>query len=594
MAKENRICIGVIAEQKGDLNARIKIFAWKDGGIWRVEDDEIKNAFKPFGYVFAPGLFSKDPKFKLNAIIQFSSIPNQEENEENWKDQWIYNAPKSPPEKIISVGPSIWRDESQDSISLSALENLDISDRYFFASHGIWIIGEFQKKADGAISPKTGMDVNLWKITECVTVKIEEELYLLERPKSNFRLADCMKPRQLADWFRDRIKDLNSDLCERLDREASWRDELARLAEASDDQLYSARFKRTLKMFEEIDLEKESLKELSKIVPSLRDIFITKIEQFKQEIKSEMDREYMEAKKEHTRLLEERRSLKDMISKLQEQYSTESNDLEYIKKNYNRLLQDFRTKLAIDRNRNPDSSGGCTYEIDEILPNTDAIQINQSSIFRRRLKASFQTLFVHQSRLERELIELMQYHHAILVPDIRIPISIAQATNNCYYLLRPTEADWIKFQMFWEGGLDQIWSSSHEHPDRFHFLMLQGINLASPECYLGPLNDILLGIRSRLPYSNTPWPENLWVFASKVSAQEPEPIGLPMIENSFKGWGGISEKEANTEPYLSSEVAYPSENIFLSPATFNGWKDSEELQRPDHSTSHYFDIHATK
>jgi hypothetical protein len=132
----------------------------------------------------------------------------------------------------------------------------------------------------------------------------------------------------------------------------------------------------------------------------------------------------------------------------------------------------------------------------------------------------------------------MVVYKAIFIKDIRIALSIIKASGNSKYIIQHTEPDWLHFKNLWNNGLSTIWNSAHEYPEMPHFFVLEDVNLSSPECYARPLLDVIAGIRSKIPFAETNYPNNLIIFATKASSQNPT-IGLKLYEETFPNWGGI-------------------------------------------------------
>ena len=143
--------------------------------------------------------------------------------------------------------------------------------------------------------------------------------------------------------------------------------------------------------------------------------------------------------------------------------------------------------------------------------------------------------------------------NGILIEDISYGIALAKAFGNAKYLIQQVGPDWMEFKQLWENGLSEIWRSSHDNPDIIHILLLEDINLSSPECYARPLTDVMQGIRPRLPYAKNGMPENLKILATKIPFEEP-PIGLPLYQTIFKAWGVVgfrNKSQADKPPTMT-------------------------------------------
>jgi hypothetical protein len=167
----------------------------------------------------------------------------------------------------------------------------------------------------------------------------------------------------------------------------------------------------------------------------------------------------------------------------------------------------------------------------------------------------------------------MAIYKTILVKDIAIGVAIAESTNNCKYIIQQVEADWLHFKDFWNNGLGSLWQSAKENPSQMHFLLLEDMNMSSPELYARPLTDILRGIRKQIPFGKTSFPENLRIIGTLAPVEDPK-IGLPIFEQTFKDWGEIGFRG---NIFKTNEIKVINEDGYLSPSILNETFFPDEL-----------------
>jgi hypothetical protein len=140
-------------------------------------------------------------------------------------------------------------------------------------------------------------------------------------------------------------------------------------------------------------------------------------------------------------------------------------------------------------------------------------------------------------------ILLLKDYKCLLSVAVEPLQQIAILTNNAKVILQQVEPDWLKYDSLYENGLKLSWESAQANPDIIHFFILEDINLASPECYAKPLNDVIAGIRKTLPGISGTFPPNLWIFGVPLVVDSGQDFGLPLLKISFKHWGALPDKK---------------------------------------------------
>jgi len=236
----------------------------------------------------------------------------------------------------------------------------------------------------------------------------------------------------------------------------------------------------------------------------------------------------------------QKKTEEDSLAKLAKQIIETETQLTKIKENKDRIIQDFSIIKEVLQGQNQCNNSiqenHNSFVVEEIIDggNDSIITIEE---FEEQLRYHLSNNAINP-QFATKIINIISTQKAILVKDIRIGLSIVEATNNAKYIIQQVEPDWLHFKDFWDNGLGEIWNSAHNSPDKFHFLLLEDINMSALECYCRPLLDILTGVRKKIPYGQTPYPNNLKIIATYAPFEEPK-IGLPIYRNTFDNWGAI-------------------------------------------------------
>ncbi|MCB9231087.1 MAG: hypothetical protein H6581_05470 [Bacteroidia bacterium] len=581
---------GIVAEKKGNNSARIKIFAREEKGF-RVDFD-IKESFPPYGYVFANSFFEAFPSFLIGTIIQFYAIPNfgveQGEGRDEWKlDPNLNPKPKPTGFRVFETQSNPWKTEGVLDLGVLEKENF-LSEIPFLIFHNEQFIGPL-KSENGKIFPTFKKEVKIWKSDSQLIYSWSDNQFILEEPKTPpIGIADSMDGPQLQKWFLEKVKPLASNWIKELDSKTNWRIELSGLLENNADQLFNIRLKRIINTFDTLELDKNSLIELSKGSQEFQAIFertlLSMQKDFKAEIQSAID-----AEKENLKTIERSiQAQKDTLEKIEQEIISQKTDLKYIEQNRARLIQDFKLFTEIN-------SG-------VILPNIESagqkIQLSSIEIgekpyssskqFFQEFQFHLQKLGISNKRIERQILGLLSNFRCIFIPDTRVGVALARAIGKTKFIIQQVEPDWIKFEFCWRNGLSDILDSCLNFPNQIHLLIIQDINLASPECWARPLLDMNLGIRDFFPNSKYNWPSNLWILCTKQPAQEPENIGLPLFGRTFEGWAGLAyslepakevDSSIETSAYLTPELVNISWKVPISEINYDEIKHYIDIEK---------------
>lgn len=557
-------------------------------------DSEILELFPNSGHVFEPGFFL-NYSWKIGELIEFKvkeiEIPKE--------DGDLYrmftdnnNKPKPYGFRVFNVRNLI---VNQSSIDLSQiiLENGD--ENYlssFFCICKDRIYGKL-KSQNGKIVTE-GHSVRSWDKAKCSYFEYLHYRYLLQEPGVNENLFDTMDENDLFTWFKKKLNELNINkrALDFLNQNIRWQDGFSEVLKDPTEEklrLERIRFERIVNSITQFELSITDIKELIKTSEKLERIFIASIERHKTELRSEYTEEIekLEAQKElEKQKLEQSLSKisvdiahkKNELASLDEEISTKKSHIEHIAANKDRILSDFSIIQEVlggkSEHRKSIENTEDSFVIEAIMPSEGVNQIIQKDIFISRLK-------YHLNRRQRDISKAAKMlagiatFKGIFANDVNCLLALIEATGNAKYIIQQVEPDWLHFKDLWVNGLEAIWKSSHENPDILHFLVLEDINLASPECFMRPLLDCMNGIRKRIPYALNEYPDNLKIIATKISSDEPR-IGLPLYQKTFGNWAayGFAEPLNNTNGQHHSFV-----DGFITSNTFIAFKSDEPLEQ---------------
>jgi hypothetical protein len=389
-----------------------------------------------------------------------------------------------------------------------------------------------------------------------------------------------MDNQQLFDWFRDYLKIIDFEAITKLNNQLKWKYEIPKHFDKLDDlgkDLAKSRLKRIDEKISDYQLSLQDLRDLLEKSDSLKTAFNLAIEKhkggFKAEYENQLEEYRSEVENQKRKLNDEISSLEESktdneitLTKLKSEIKNSQSKIEQLNQNKERILADFSIIKEVLGNeikinnpiKTPDS-----FVIENIEKSKNSTLFTSKDDFEKAIQFQLNKLDLFPN-LAKRIINIMSVFDAIFISDISIGIAMVEATNNATYIIQNVEPDWLHFSNLWENGLGAIWQSAHENPDKLHFLILEDINMSSPECYGRPLLDMILGIRKVIPFGKSPFPKNLRILATVASIENPE-IGLPLNNATFNGWAAIGFKD---DIYRKSEDVIEKTNGFVDTCSF--------------------------
>ncbi len=572
--------IGVIEQELSEKHVRIKVVALKSdkGEITKLSEQDALRFFPPKGYIFEPGFFMNF-KFQRDEVITFHVDQNARADGD--LDKFRIHPDKHQGVKSFGHSVRIIKSFAKKNLTvdLSLLSvDGDTSDGEFWGITDKYIIEKLRLK-NGKLEAAHHNRIKVWDRQDSILIEHKKTVRIEKLPQGNAMVLDCMDDKQLFEWFRAKLKAIDFDYVQMFDLKAKWREEIPQMfpqLEEEQKEVDQIRFKRIEGKFNTYRFSFEEIKTLSNISTELKNCFEQSIANYKDEMQKYFTGQleaYQNELAEKAQIIDMRKSEIDSLQHKTQQLIMNINELETSK---TRILKDFSIIKDVLQSDGATERDGEAFVMQFVQKDIDSLLLEDHNqiISRISFQLGKQKL---NSQYASRLLEMVTVCHAFFVKDIRLGIAFACATGNARYVIQQVEPDWLRFKDFWHNGLGALWKSAHSHPEQFHFLLLQDINLASPECYARPLLDSICGVREQIPFGKTKYPNNLWIIATKASTEHPK-IGLPLIESSFPGWGAIGYKDG-----LRNENKVTVDDImgFFTPLTFSSFKNDDAIEETE-------------
>jgi len=585
---ERNKVVGIVKLHSGKEgeNARIKIIGYFENGkgFKKISDSEAIKHFPNEGFVFEPSFF-KNKSFKQivdGDLIEFYATQINERKGSDYFRILDFNAKKIKSEEKIFELQNVKLKIHEIDLTKAEIVDKEYSGD-FYGIFEEYVIGKLRIH-NGRIIPVMSKEVKKWPKSACEIIKFESNHWLLKKPTDGYILLDAMDKSQLFEWFREKLQIINKSVVKELDEKTKWRSLLPEILGNSTDEvtkLNGIRLKRIESNLDNFNFLVEDIKQFTQISEKLNQTFNSAIERHKKELKLGYAKEIEEFEK-NKEIAKQKLELQlskisieiahknKELSNIYEEIDSSNSKIEIINSNKERILSDFSIIQEVLGNRIStvrveEQIQEESFVIETVSPNQNTIPITQRDNFSTRLKHFLNQQNINSS-FAGKLIPICASCRGAFVKKIELGLAIIEATGNSKFIIQQVEPDWLHFKDLWRNGLEAIWKSSHKNPDILHFLILQDINLSSPECYMRPLLDCMNGIRKHIPFAKTAYPNNLRILATKISSDEPK-IGLPLYKQTFNNWGAVgytSDLEKPDVQFNSIVEGYLEVESFIS------------------------------
>ncbi|MET4141460.1 hypothetical protein [Pedobacter sp. UYP1] len=549
-------------EIRKSASARIRVVSFKRKNEYITQPDEVRVAYPPEGYVFAPVL---QDKFEVDDLIEFHTVPAK--NPKPSEDEFIldkHGACNLIGNEVFRVSAYIIRPEG--AIDLEEFDHSLIrSNSEFYLSINEFLYGPF-KKSEDYIQPIK--EVFQFPLDQVTLYPAGNKSYLIGKPSSNTKY-DTMNQAQLGDWLKDRMR--NFDLA------FEFQDVRNAIAKQPLNGLDSVRIRRALSTLDQLLLNQADLKTISDNIPQLKVTYTSALELARDEITLPLQIQASELEKNIFALVSEKQTAEQQLKEQLILLNNARQQLANIEREKERLIDDIKIHALVQPSSINIVSQFAKFDVQSYVS-----QGSQHTSVFDFIKSFRETIVVGEEDLAKvghTLLLLLKDYKCLLTVAAEPIIQIARLSNNAKIFIQQVEPDWLKYDLFFENGLKQVWESAITNPEMIHFLLLEDLNMSSPECYARPLNDILSGIRRSLPGLPGPFPVNLWIFGIPMEPSYDQEFGLPILKNTFRHWGCVPIRNGEWE------FTHNNSGMILTPTVLID-HDEMAASSPDHYFEH--------
>lgn len=461
--------------------------------------------------------------------------------------------------------------------------------------------------------------IEYWKTSSDFFYENEGNIYVLEdekviygQIKTSPQYIDIITNEELRKFFESIIKRKHPEFLESIIKQKEWKDLFSDNLNIKQlpATIVSSRLKKIQNRLDNIFLFKEELdilyadkrfkEAIETSITTLEEQYFRIIEkENKAKIKKIRDTTEQEIKKiqaEYESIefqfntqiddLSKKKQLLEIALKQLEKVSKEEqekyNNLQKIVKNSKQqLLNDF-TIIKEVLNQSEEKhifTSFDSYIIEEIHPNSSSIPAESAKEWGERLEYYLCRATDKAIRFTT-FLELVACHKIIMVPQINIILPLLKSINNVKYIVQNVGVDWKNFSDLWKNGLQALWISCRQHPSVLHCMILQNMNLSYLPCYMQPLNDLLIGLRTQLPFCNGElgFPNNLRIIGTTL----PGSGGLPIYEKDIYQYGCLPDSDKSRD--IQKE---PKEELANKYVTLELISKIAEKSNPESNTFYY-------
>ncbi len=449
----------------------------------------------------------------------------------------------------------------------------------FYLSDSQYLFGPF-KIEKSFIIPVIGKSVFKYdfKIDELIDVEDRKYSYILEEPKKKVVEIDCMSKIQVLEHLKETLKSFQN-----INIEVNSIRELKKAViknNAGSEGLNAIRLSRADQYLSELELSYEEINKLKSNNESWELIFNKNYQKHKSEFEKEFLKDAETSKKLKDKELEllqkeiveydkkltsKKQNVEDVLKEI-DQINTKKEDL-ILSIKLSAGIKDSVSKPNLNSEdvKFYQSDENSNLELPKYLDCDDyLVDLIKNKITKSTSKYNF-----------IDSIYCLQKGNFIIANNIAFVNTLIKTFGAYKIIQQNVEIDWIKYQFIYENGFKVIVESAIENPLIPHFYVLQDINISSFECYAKPIIDIANSVRKNIPGLNVNWPSNLYFIGIPIEV-EIEKFGFEMQRETFKNWKvfPLIENFSSTDDFemnsrmeinsiqINSEVINHFENYF--------------------------------
>lgn len=531
-----------------------KVVAFTRDKDYIKDEDTIRDFFQTDSKIFSSKLFSGLNNLSINDLIEIVPISfNTEVDEGN--NCYIRHKPVKKTGSLIIDVPYDYL--KKNYISLEDLNNYFESKEYFKEELGSFylcdnekIFGPF-KTSNGKIEPKKNTFVHSFQydIENLIEVENFKFSYLLEEPQNKIDVIDCMNVSQLMEFLKSQLSidraEINLisktyDNIKSLNRGNSSLD-IGRLERAS---IYLSDLKLSYEELRKIGYKQDEWGLL------VNKIIIENKERFEEETLKEIEKKIQVKEVLKNEVLSELNKKQAELEKIKSQQDDLVKELENITNKKEDFILSIQLAAGINNGR-LGVKNELVKNYYEIISSNNLSSINDLDDFYDQVESKISS----KSELKSTLY-ILKENRFLIGNSTELILNSIQHLGSYEIMIQNAEADWLKYKCLEENGFSIICQKAIADIETPYFFILQDFNVASFECYGKSILDIRNGVRTRIPGTESIWPDNLFFILIALDA-EIDDFGFPINKTTFKKWAflphilGYSYQKINTKVGLN-------------------------------------------
>lgn len=555
----------VLDKTHNGLGANCKVYIIEYYNNIKITDlNQIKNVF-PNGNVFSGKIFNHtQTQIKERDLIEIPLTEDPSQNEEEKSTYILHSNIKKIGVKIIDIPINYTNNGYLDIDAINEYYKSDLIEMdllgKFYLSDSQYLFGPF-KIEKSFIIPVIGKSVFKFdfNIDELIDVEDRKYSYVLEEPKKKVTEIDCMSKIQVLEHLKETLKSYQN-----INIEVNSIRELKKAViknNAGSEGLNAIRLSRADQYLSELELSYEEINKLKSNNESWELIFNKNYQKHKSEFEKEFLKDAETSKKIKDKELE---SLQKEIIECDKKLTLKKQNIEEVIKEIEQInakKEDLILSIKL--------SAGINDSVSKANSNNEDIKFYQSDENSNLELPTYldcddylDDLIDYKIIVEEQrnnfvnALNSLKEGHFLIANNIAFINTLIKTLGAYKIIQQNAEIDWIKYQFIYENGFKEIVESATKNPLIPHFYILQDINISSFECYAKPIIDIANSVRKNIPGLNVNWPSNLYFIGIPIEV-EIEKFGFEMQSETFKNWKGfpLIENFASTDDFeMNSKV----------------------------------------
>lgn len=520
-----------------ETGGNCKVFILEENSIKNKNQDYIKKVFPENGNIFSSLIFFGANSNQLQ-IGDFIEIPIDEifPKTDDSQSTYIKHQPiKKIGLKVIDIPINIISQGFLDIEKINDFFDLNFPDKerigkfYLFDSQ--YLYGPFKIEKTSVI-PVVGKSVYQYhfNIDELIDIDYYNYSYILEEPKKRIAEIDCMSKIQILEHLKESLKSFQN-----INLEINSIRELKKAViknNSGSESLNALRLSRAHQYLDELELSYDELNKLKANNQTWESIFNSNYNKHKKDFEKDFVRDAENSKKTKEKELE---SLKKEILDCEKKLILKKKNIEEVLEEIDQIntkKEDLilSIKIAAAINDNVAGKNELSKSYYEIISSNISSSITDLDEFYDQFDIN-----ITSKQLFKKALYILKEKKFLIGNSIELILNTIQHLGCYEIMIQNAEADWLKFKYLEENGFSKICQMAYTTPEVPHFFILQDFNVASFECYGKPILDIANGVRNKIPGTENDWPNNLFFILITLES-EINDFGFPLNKSTFKKW----------------------------------------------------------